>query len=198
MTDSYACLMLDYCSGALPAAPSLLVQAHLHLRPEARDSVQMLDALGGRLLESASCESMRSGPPVWMGADVACDEGKDYSQSLDRVLRAASAEKLAFRWRAPGLREDSLPLEGARLLKIPSGRSMPHHGHSAEELTLVLRGAFADDRGVYGPGDIAFADESVEHAPRVVGSADCVCLVAMRGDFRFRSLMGRVAARLFS
>lgn len=198
ITDAYDALLLDYASGALPLAPTLLVQAHLRLRPDALGFVAAADAIGGLLLEGAPPAAMRSGPRTHVTVVPETAGPDPYERALARVTHAVSSDKLDWRWRGPGLREHRLPLDGARLLKIPAGGAMPAHGHSGEEMTLVLRGAFEDEHGAYGPGDIAFADEGVEHTPRVRGGADCVCLVVMNGDFRFRTFMGRLAGQLFS
>ena len=68
-----------------------------------------------------------------------------------------------------------------RLLRVRPGAAIPRHAHRGAELTLVLEGAFADETGRYGPGDLAEAEAEVSHRPVAEGPADCVCLVAAEG-----------------
>lgn len=196
--NSYDALLLDFASGALAPAPTLLVQAHLRLRPRARGLVDAMDAIGGLLLESGTVAPMRTGPRGHVSVVSDARQSDPVDDALRLVSRAMTSDDVDWRWRGPGLREHRLLLDGARLMKIASGYGMPEHGHAGEELTLVLRGAFEDSNGAYDPGDIAFADETVDHAPRVRGDADCVCLVVMNGNFRFRGLLGRIVGHLFS
>lgn len=102
------------------------------------------------------------------------------------------------RWLAPGVRQAILlrQAEGTlRLLRVRPGRALPRHGHHGTELTLVLAGAFADERGRYGPGDLAEADEGVDHRPVAEGADDCVCLVATVGRLRFLGMFGGLMGR---
>jgi putative transcriptional regulator len=80
-----------------------------------------------------------------------------------------------------------------RLLKIPAGAAMPDHGHNGTELTLVLKGAFRDDGGRFGRGDIEIADEDLHHTPIAEDGEDCICLAATDAPLRFRRLIPRIA-----
>ncbi len=106
------------------------------------------------------------------------------------------------RWRGvvPGVRQ--FPLSGVasergavRLLAIAPGTTLPHHGHQGSELTLVLRGSYADEIGRFGPGDLADLDPDVQHQP----IADTAALHLHRRDrraARFGNLLGRVVQPL--
>jgi len=78
------------------------------------------------------------------------------------------------------------------LLKAAPGASLSQHGHGGEELICVLKGSFRDDAGTYRPGDVASADASIEHRPQVSDDGDCICLVALEGGLRLRSVIGRI------
>ena len=116
---------------------------------------------------------------------------------LDRL--GLPAPKL--RWVAPGIRMAVLLQERWRhndsetlfVLRIRPGTALPDHGHVGTELTCVLEGAFADEGGYYGVGDVAEAEEDVRHRPVAEGPTDCVCLIATRGRLRFSGLIGRLA-----
>jgi putative transcriptional regulator len=80
----------------------------------------------------------------------------------------------------------------ARLLRIPAGRPVPEHSHGGLELTLVLRGAFSDETGVYGRGDLQEADQDLLHQPKAAPGEDCVCLAITDAPLRFRNIAARL------
>ena len=60
-------------------------------------------------------------------------------------------------------------------------------------MTCVLSGGFRHAGGHYGPGDFDFGDETVCHEPHVDAGEDCVCLVAIQGNLRWKGFWGRLA-----
>jgi putative transcriptional regulator len=79
-----------------------------------------------------------------------------------------------------------------RLLKVAPGKSILPHGHHGNELTLLLRGSYADEVGRFAQGDVADLDDQIEHQPLVDGNEDCICLVATDYPLRFTTLLGKV------
>ena len=73
---------------------------------------------------------------------------------------------------------------------VPPGIALPRHAHRGAELTLVLEGAFVDETGRHGPGDLVEVDGEESHRPVAEGTADCVCLIATEGRLRFGGLLG--------
>lgn len=197
--EHYDALMLDYAAGALSPALTLLVEAHLQLQPKARLLARAADDIGGELLERQAPAPMAAQPLP--GARLVHIEPPQIDPRIQSArariaLGVSDDSALTWKWR-PGLSEHKLPLPGMSLLKIKPGAAMPAHGHSGEEVTLVLRGAFADEIGRYGPGDIAFADAATHHQPRVVGAETCICLAVMEGEYAFNHWLPRLAARFF-
>lgn len=92
------------------------------------------------------------------------------------------------------LAEIPLDVQGgrAKLLRIAAGQAMPKHTHSGSELTLVLQGGFQDTAGHYLRGDVALADDTVEHQPIADSDGDCVCLAIVEGDLRLTGPIGRI------
>jgi putative transcriptional regulator len=191
--EAYPAFLLDYASGALDDAQMLIAETHVRLSPEARTSVSLLEALGGALLETGANEA-GDGASVLNRRRTS---GAAIAAARDIVAIAAERpDDLRWRWRAPALRELRLPVAGAALVRMSAGRSVPEHSHTDDELTLVLRGALTDGARDYGPGEIAFADGDVSHAPAAKGDIDCVCLTAFGGRWLFRSLAARLVSRL--
>ena len=71
--------------------------------------------------------------------------------------------------------------ERVGLMRARPGVRIEPHGHAGLEGTLVLAGAMRDRERTYRCGELALADESVEHAPEAVGRETCLCLVVQTG-----------------
>jgi putative transcriptional regulator len=185
--------MLDYAAGALPPAFQRVVEAHFDLSSNARRLAADIETAGGALLERILPAPVAATPLPTRQSDTTSASGPDvWSGVRARIALAASGEDgLAWRSRFFGFHEHKLPIAGASLVKIPAGRAMPRHTHEGDELTLVLRGAFEDERGIYERGEIVFADRAVEHTPRVSAGEECVCLIAETGVIRLRNWWGR-------
>jgi putative transcriptional regulator len=191
--DAYHALMFDHAAGALDPARALLAEAHIALSPEGRRIADCADMVGGCLLEALAPAPMRAAAPIGMRPSPPVN---DALAGARRALAAAIADPDAAAWRRRplGARECGLPLDGALLLSLPAGGGLPQHGHHGAEWTLVLHGAFEDESGRYGPGDLAYADASVRHRPRASRAGRCVCLVVRDGPMRLTGVWGAMAA----
>lgn len=199
--DAYNALMLDYAVGAAAPARALLVETHLRLRPDARDVTAALEAAGGAFLEQIEPTGVAA-LPFATGETPQIENTSPPGRLVEaRALIEAGSrqpDNLHWRWRAPGLRELRLPLAGASLIRLDGGRALAAHGHTGEELTLVLRGGYSDTAGAYDVGDIGFADVGFDHSPLVPPGDDCVCLIVASGQLKFHDPLARLAARLLT
>lgn len=103
--------------------------------------------------------------------------------------------QLPWRRLMPGVRMVRATDQGKGSLvmfSITPGTAMPVHSHGRSELTLVLKGAYRDALGQFGPGDIADLDETIEHQPVAWGEAPCVCVAATDAPLRFSGLIPRL------
>lgn len=202
-------LLLAYAAGGLSEAVSLVAAAHLTLCPACRAELARVEAVGGALVEAA--------PPVAMG-EGALDrllarldapaaeppppravESGSRDRDIPRPLRdylPADAENLPWRRRAAGLYEFALPVASsagrASLLRLLPGKSIPRHTHRGQEVSLVLRGDFDDERGHFATGDVALTDETVEHQPTAGPGVDCIALVVNDAPIRLTGPLGRL------
>lgn len=214
-------LLMAYSAGQLPEAFSLVVATHISLCDECRARLASFDALGGAVLEETQDVPMSSGSldaTMKMIRDRAArgvgnpDDpvaaprfgGRRVADCvLPQPVRSYVGGDLdAVRWRSVGggVRQAILPTARdarVRLLHIPAGVAVPDHGHNGTELTQVLRGAFRDERGYFGPGDIDIATEDTHHTPIAEGDEDCICLAATDAPLRFRAFLPRIAQPFF-
>jgi putative transcriptional regulator len=69
------------------------------------------------------------------------------------------------------------------LLHINAGGGVPEHTHKGFELTLLLDGAFSDEKGHYVKGDFIMLDASVKHNP--ISLEGCLCYTVANDSLQF-------------
>jgi len=174
-----------YAAGALDAGLRMLVEAQAHLTPDAEQNLGHAEALAGALFERESASPMRPGALESVFARIAEPEPRDPRREAARRAGAVIEEILhlpqpvqeaalaavgrgGWTFGGPGLRTLPLDLDGGaqvEVMRIEPGWRAPRHSHSAAEFTLVMTGAFEDERGRYEIGDIAVAGPGLTHRP---------------------------------
>ncbi len=203
-------LLLAYGAGTLDEASSLLVATHLALCPRCRADLDLAEAVGGALMEragprDATDETHFDALAGSVAGDSAARRGPSAASAapeafvLPQPLRGyAGGDSAGLGWRAVGggIRQVPLTVPGpgatARLLSIPAGKSVPHHGHRGSEMTLVLAGAFYDRNAWYRRGDVQTADRAVVHRPVAGPEEDCICLAVTDSQLNFRGFVPRM------
>ncbi|MEN0072742.1 MAG: ChrR family anti-sigma-E factor [Paracraurococcus sp.] len=192
--------LLGYTTHALGPAARIVVEAHLDRCPQCRATTRMAEDLGGLLLDSlaptpldpSALERALSS----LGNVAECETPPPSAASATTLHDLLGGARL--RWIAPGVHHALLLREGGdssgvlRLLRVRSGMALPCHAHRAVELTLVLEGAFIDEVGRYGPGDLAEVDAGASHQPVAEGPGDCVCLLSTQGRLGFHNPLARL------
>ncbi len=84
------------------------------------------------------------------------------------------------------------------LQKIKAGAKVPMHTHRGNELTVVLKGGFSDELGVYHAGDYIARDPSHKHSPTALQNEDCVCLTVLDAPMKFTGPLMRWLNPLFA
>ncbi|QSZ22774.1 ChrR family anti-sigma-E factor [Rhizobium sp. NZLR1] len=204
--DTIDALMAHYVAGSLPEPARVLVRSHLEMTPDNRSLVKSLELLAGEALESAPVAAIAdrdrrlsaifsSAPPVSVPRAAARPENVLFPQAL-RDLVGREVEDVPWRKRLPGFKEYCFDMDGCEvnLMWIRPGRALPAHTHKGMELILILDGAFNDERGRFGPGDISIADETVDHRPVAEKDRPCIAFAVSDGPVRltgsFRQMIG--------
>jgi len=200
-------LLLRYAAGKLRPAPALVVASHLALSPSSRRLVAGLEAIGGGLLEREAPADLSPDLLERTLARLDAAPGRDSPSSapshdgldLGITLPAPLGRRRIgpWRWMGPGLRCARVemaddPEHNVILLRGQAGVALPEHGHSGEELSLVLKGSFQDESGRYGVGDLTFEDQDSGHTPIVTPDGECICVLAIEGRMKFRSRIARM------
>lgn len=201
--DTIDALMAHYVAGSLPEPARVLVRSHLEMKPDNRSFVNGLELLAGDALESAAgvaiadrerrlqaiFASTSSVPPP-----VTRPKHTLFPPAL-RDFVGFEVEDVPWRRRLPGFKEYPLDMDGCEvnLMWIRPGRALPAHTHKGMELILILDGAFNDERGRFGPGDISIADETIDHRPVAEKDGPCIAFAVSDGPVRltgsFRQMM---------
>lgn len=196
-------MLMGYAAGSLAKAFDLVLATHVSLSDDARARLETFEAIGGAVLDDMptadvsddsleqTMAKIRGGAPIERPAPA---EGTFPTPLQDLV----GGDEEAVRWRAVGGGVKQCVLHSddhgtARLLLIPAGRAMPAHSHHGTEMTLVLKGAFRDEDGVFARGDLEVADTQTDHQPIAEPGEDCICLIATDAKLKFRGLLPRIA-----
>lgn len=204
-------LLLRYAAGKLRPAPALVVASHLAISPSSRRLVSGFETIGGALLEGEAMAALSpdlfertlahldavAGPGV-PGA-LPDHDALDMGIALPPPL--AQRPIGPWRWLGPGLRCAQIemaddPDHKLILLRGQARVALPEHGHSGEELSLVLKGSFRDEGGRHVVGDLLHEDQDSDHTPVVTEDGECICLLAIEGPMKFKNWIARLVQPL--
>jgi putative transcriptional regulator len=200
-------LLARYAAGGLGPALHALVASHLAISPSNRRYVDMLETdLASRLSQTtpgpldrreARLEAIFAQTPLPSSAPSPAEAS--LPAPLRRYMRL-NGDVVRWRFLLPGVRLCSLKAEAghtAGLYKVAPGFALPDHTHEGLEAVLVLAGAYWDNRGRYGRGEIVLADREVDHRPVAELGEACICFIVHEGGIRLTGPMGRILERTF-
>ena len=211
LSPSLESLVAQYASGDLGYGMSVLMASFITLSPAAREQYQAHEHLNGILLDEADEHEINTDTFKNLMARLdepesdepeTCASGNQDLPAALRDLLNEPIEDVGWRFAYPGVKQLKLPFgddgETIKLLKIKPGKAAPRHTHNGIEATLVLRGAFRDGNRLYERGQLALADQHIQHRPRAEGNEDCICLAVTDGALRFSDSLGRIARDFFA
>ena len=205
-------LLTDYTVGSLSVAPAVSVTTHLKYCQQCRDSVGSLKQLGGALLCEAEpaqiSDDLLSQTLDRLDADESemalaegasevhefelSDELKGIPEYLNQFL-----PRNGLNWRKLSSSVTVAPISVGEtryelaLHKICAGGQTPVHDHNGVEYTVVLKGSFSDEDGMYSEGDFLTREPGDIHRPFATQHEDCICLSVLEAPIRLKGL-GRV------
>lgn len=189
-------LLCGYVAGALPKPLQVLMASQLELSDKHHVLVDGLESAAGAELEQLEPAEL-SGRDAALDAIFASEASDDISvdrKASCKVLPEAlqnfvgyDVDNIPWKTKMPGFKEFELgDVDGCHvsMFWIKPGRTVPMHTHEGMELSLIVQGAFTDDRGRFGRGDISIADENVEHRPTADMSGPCIGFAVTDGALR--------------
>lgn len=205
--EQFDALLAGYVAGTLAGPARLLVRSHLDLTPVNRGFVRDLEATCGAILEDVAPVPLDNRDAMLaaifdtpLGERIAAPPTTRRGTRLPATLADFIGKDIAdlpWKTKLPGLREYKVAeMDGctASLLWIRAGMAMPTHTHHGTELTLVVEGGFSDGEGHYVRGDVAYADDDVDHRPVADEGEDCICFAVTEGSLRLTGPIGRFFA----
>lgn len=197
-------LLVEYATGSLSLAPCISVTTHLQFCENCRGSVESLKHIGGDLLQSVDSEPVsedlldRILECIDSGAEdemtevsVSCaDEvAADLPEYVQTLLPAGSLNwrKLTSSLRVAPISVGEQDFE-LSLHKINPGGKAPEHDHRGREITVVLKGSFSDEDGVYQPGDFIVREPGETHRPFAARNEECICLSVLEAPIKLTGL----------
>ena len=205
-------LLTEYTVGSLSVAPAVSITTHLKYCQQCRDSVGSLKQLGGALLCEAEpaqisndllsrtldrLDADESEMALAEGASEVhefelSDELKGIPEYLNQFL-----PRNGLNWRKLSSSVTVAPISVGEtryelaLHKICAGGQTPVHDHNGVEYTVVLKGSFSDEDGMYNEGDFLTREPGDIHRPFATQHEDCICLSVLEAPIRLKGL-GRV------
>ena len=205
-------ILLAYAAGNTSPSESLIVASHITICSKCRKEVETYEKLGGKLLEESERVEVNTSSLDEIFSRIDKDDRSENSsdvlvtsdifKNIPTVLQQylPDGASLTEKWNKGigGIKYFDIDLGNsrqntrARMLSIPPGKKLPHHGHESQELTLVIQGGFSDENGSYDVGDVAIEDENNIHTPISDPKEGCVCLVVYEGNLRFKGPFGPI------
>jgi putative transcriptional regulator len=209
-------ILIDYVSGAMSEAESMMIDLHLGACAQCRRTVQATSAIGGALLNAIvpaqlprtlfdstlrAIDALETQSPRTAVAPTAtAAAAPDFAQTWPVQLRNHLASRPLPPWRRlpAGFRALRVPFEDKSsrvwIMKAPGGRGPLRHGHVCDEWTVVLEGGFSDETGTYAAGDFAYMGEGDQHLMVAEPGEGCVCVLLVRENPRYLTLVGKLLA----
>lgn len=201
--------LMEFSAGNLSDPHALCIRLHLDKCAECCSRVETLDSLGAVLMESQpkselsadmfdSILSRIDSDEIIEGGSVgAAAKGSERISPLAKLLgndlnslpwkrQLGDVSVLDITDRFPGQQEQVV------LQKLAAGGKAPSHTHRGEETTIVLQGAFADQKGVFNQWDFVVLNQEDDHKPVAVGCEDCITLSVLSAPVKLTGMFGRM------
>jgi putative transcriptional regulator len=178
-------LLAAYAAGTLSEPFAVLVASHLQIRADNRTYAVPI-----------SNHERRRRPPMSGVNQMYALMPPALRHYVDRHLGGV----LEWRTLLPGLKQCRIAryVRGdASFLRCRPGKAIPAHTHEGLEAVLVLQGGFRDANGHYIRGDVAVADDTVDHRPVADRSTECIIFIVREAQVKLTGPFGRLLQRMF-
>jgi putative transcriptional regulator len=207
-------MLLAYAAGTLGQAASIVVATHLSYCPHCRAGVLAAEVVGGAFLDDIAPEALSAEVaaralnslqtvPAYTRAPSRGEKQTLAGAILPHPVCAALPQdlsKLKWSWVSPGIKYTEMlkNASGARvgLMFAQPGAPISAHGHSGDELTMVLSGGYHDGSLSFRPGDVQVVDRNTVHAPLTGNDGGCLSLVMISGPINPTGLIARIFRHL--
>ncbi len=200
-------LLIEYAAGTLPVAPSIALKAHLHFCGECRHNIDTLNELGGEFINSLEPSELSFNFDELMGkieqhtdsiADVQTVSHHKNYYDLPNVVQKLVPKFSELKWKKLNSSLSVARLRAGQhthelaLHRISAGGMAPRHDHQGNEITVVLKGSFSDEDGMYQIGDFVCSNPGKTHRPLASKNEECLCLSVLDAPVKLTGVLGRL------
>ncbi len=200
-----------FSAGSMPLSQALCVSAHLEMCPDCRADLDSLNKLGSHVFNqmkpSRVSNDLKQSVFKQLN-DTQTHDPVSNSPARNETGRVASGvpkclfqfidddyDSLDWHWVSPSIRQANLCVDGngahVALLRIKPGGKASHHTHMGEEITMVLKGAFSDESGIFQQGDFVVRGSNDKHRPIATKDSECICLTVLDAPIQFTGYFSR-------
>ena len=202
--------LADYSAGSLSLAPAISVTTHMQFCDQCREAVSGLNALGGELLSDSEGVEISSSllADTLDQLDAQLDDTPYSSVAVPDANPLADTDlaneipdylhkfvgRSALNWRSLSSSVSVAPITVGEteyelaLHRIEAGGRTPIHDHQGTEVTVVLKGTFSDEQGMYHEGDFLIREAGDVHQPIAAQNESCVCLSVLSAPIKLTGI----------
>lgn len=196
--------LMEYSAGNLTEPHALCIRLHLEQCPHCRSRVDTLNSLGAVMMEQQPKVTVSDSSFEQLMARI--DSAPQDTSPVVQAPQLSPLQKLLGQDinELPWKRQlgdvsvldisEKFPGQGERVVlqKLVAGGKAPAHTHRGDETTIVLQGAFADQKGVFNQWDFVVLNEQDEHRPVAVGCEDCITLSVLSAPVKLTGTFTRM------
>ncbi|SOB76879.1 anti-ECFsigma factor, ChrR [Marinobacter sp. LV10R510-11A] len=196
--------LMEYSAGNVSEPHALCIRLHLDKCSDCRYRADTFDSLGAVMMEQQPEVSVSESMFDRILAKI--DRSPEPQRTAKAAPRISVLQKLLgddinnLPWKRqlgdvsmlditekfPGQQEQVV------LQKLAAGGKAPVHTHRGSETTIVLQGAFADQKGVFNQWDFVVLTDQDEHKPVAVGCEDCITLSVLSAPIKLTGTFTRM------
>lgn len=199
-------MLAAYAAGSLPLSSALCISAHVEMCEECKANMSRLECLGAHVfndLEPVGVDRDLKNSVFAQLGSVSTAIPSPIESSYDdeevpyclRQFIPNSYDDLQWTRFSPSIRRSYLCTDGngaqLALVRIKPGGSAGYHTHTGDEVTMLLKGAFSDESGLYQKGDFVLRDSQHTHRPVATKNGECICLTVVDAPIQFTGFFTR-------
>lgn len=213
-------LLLEFANGTLDTAQAIAIKTHLHFCTKCQQNVQRLEQTGGAMLSMMKPETLAKdgfdklmssldelAPEATEATTVEQSFTPKLSKEVDElsqhygplpnvVIKMIDNQSLKWKHVNSSLQTRHLvagqTIHQVSLQRINAGGIAPKHDHRGTEMTVVLKGSFSDEQGIYQKGDFIVKEPGDVHQPISAKNEDCLCLSVESAPVKLTGFFGRL------
>ncbi|MGO1500498.1 MAG: ChrR family anti-sigma-E factor [Marinobacter sp.] len=196
--------LMEFSAGNMSEPHALCIRLHLDKCALCRSRVDTLDSLGAVMMEKqpkvSVSESMFDSILAKIDSSPAPERPPNAAPKISVLQKLLGDDINNLPWKHQlgdvsvlDITEKFLGQnEQVVLQKLNAGGKAPVHTHRGVETTIVLQGAFSDQKGVFSQWDFVVLTDQDEHKPVAIGCDDCITLSVLSAPIKLTGALTRM------